>query len=171
MLENDEIKLRVIEEEDIKYIKKWHNDFEISKHTTLTAFTPRNTEEEINWYKRKITDTTSRFFMIEHKVDLKTFGFMSFSNLDYRNQKVLLSIVLGEEEYRGKGLASQALSLFGIYLKNEYNIRKCSVQILEGNKPSLALFKRNGYIEEGVLKKEIFRAGEFQDLHILSKFL
>ncbi|MBY0123454.1 GNAT family N-acetyltransferase [Bacillus sp. S/N-304-OC-R1] len=171
MLENEMISLKTIEEDDIQFIQKWHNDYEVTKNTTLTSFFPRNLEEEKKWYERKLVDPTSRVFLIEYKNNRSKVGFVSFSNLDYRNQKVLLSIVIGEIEYRGKGIATQAIKLLEELLKVEFNIRKITVQVLAFNQPSLTLFKRNGYIEEGVLKEEIYRDGKFHDLLLLSKFV
>lgn len=171
MLENNQIELKIIEQEDIGLMQKWNNNFNITKNTTLTSFFPRNKDEELSWYERKYKDNSTRIFIIVLKENNNKIGFISFSNLDYRNQKVMLSIVIGEEKYHGKGYASTSLKLVEEYLKNELNIRKVSVQILGFNLPSLRLFKSNGYFEEGILKSEIYRFGKYQDLHILSKFL
>ncbi|MFO1444439.1 GNAT family N-acetyltransferase [Bacillus sp. Bva_UNVM-123] len=171
MLDNKIIRLRTIEEQDVHYIQKWHNDYETTKNTTLTSFIPRNLEEEKRWYVNKLTDSNSRIFIIEYIQTLSPIGVVSFSNLDYRNQKAMLSIVMGECEYRGKGLASQALQLIEGLLVNEFNIRKVTVQILSFNHPSLSLFRKNGYVEEGCLKQEVYRNGEFFDLFLMSKFL
>lgn len=171
MLQNEIIELCVLEELHIDIIQKWHNDFSTTQNTTLTSYIPRNYDEEVKWFQRRIGDDTNRVFIIKYKETNENIGFISYSGLDYRNQKVLLSIVIGEESYRGKGIASQALKLFESYLKNEFNIRKITVQVLDFNTPSLNLFQRNGYVTEGILKEEIFRNGKFCDLYLLSKFL
>ena len=171
MLQNESIYLRVIEESDVANIQCWHNDYDTTKYTTLTSFTPRNFDEEQDWYRRKLTDGTSRIFMIDEKETAETVGFVSYSNLDYRNQKALLSIVIGNTDFRGKGIATQAIQLLEDLLKNEFNVRKVTVQVLSNNDSSLSLFERSGYMEEGILKKEIYRNGKFHDLHLLSKFI
>ncbi|WP_185807658.1 GNAT family N-acetyltransferase [Lysinibacillus telephonicus] len=171
MLQNNKIQLKIIEKEDLDLIQKWNNNFNITQYTTLTSFFPRNRDEELSWYERKYKDNSARIFMIVIKENDTKIGFISFSNLDYRNQKAMLSIVIGEEEYQGKGYASDSLKILEDYLKHEINIRKISVQILGFNKPSIGLFKKNGYLEEGILKSEVYRFGKYQDLLILSKFL
>lgn len=171
MLLNETIRLRVIEEQDVSLIQEWHNDYKTTRNTTLTSYIPRNYMEEKNWYERKMSDSTSRVFMIEDLESCTTLGFISYSNLDYRNQKAFLSIVIGNKNFRGKGIATQALYLLEELLKCEFNLRKITVQVLAYNESSLTLFKRNGYIEEGVLKEEIYRNGSFHDLHLLSKFI
>ncbi len=171
MLQNGNIRLRVMDESDVTHIQEWHNDYNTTRYTTLTSFVPRNYMEEKSWYERKINDPTSRVFMIDLMNEDLTVGFIAFSHLDYRNQKAQLSIVIGNVDLRGKGVATQALHLLEELLKNEFNIRKVSVQILSFNQSSLSLFRRNGYVEEGVFREEIYRDGRFYNLHILSKFL
>lgn len=171
LLANEMIRLRVMEEQDIQHICSWHNDYATTRMTTLSTFIPRTLDEELNWFRRKLADETCRYFMIEELDTGQTIGFISYSGLDYRNRKVLLSVVIGDCSYRGKGMAAQALQLMESFAANELNVRKITVQILAFNEPSLRLFSRQGYTVEGELKKEIYREGAYHDLVILSKFI
>ncbi|GEM_PF-5533523 len=171
MLENKGIKLLPLEENHLKLIQEWQNNYDITKYTTVNSFLPKSYNEEKKWFERKNNDPLSKVFIIEVIAYSELVGFVSYSNLDYRNQKAYLSIVIGNKDFHGKGIASQALQSIEYLMKCEFNIRKLTVQVLAYNTPSLILFQRNGYIVEGILKEEVYRDGKFHDIHLLSKFI
>ncbi|QKJ66689.1 GNAT family N-acetyltransferase [Deefgea piscis] len=69
-------------------------------------------------------------------------------------------------EWRGKGLATQALCLW-IELLLSTGYRRLGALISAHNQPSLTLAARVGFVREGVLRQHFLIAGESQDQVVL----
>lgn len=167
-IQND-LKLIPLEWEHLEYIKKWQNDYNISKNTTLDIIVLRNEKEEEEWFKNQIKLSNKRTFIVT--VNNKVIGFVAYSSLNFKNGTAELSIVIGEEGYRGKGIAKRAIKCIETYLQSELNIRKIKAKVLAFNNDSIQLFNSLGYEKEAVLVKEIYRGGKYNDLYIYTKFL
>ena len=51
----------------------------------------------------------------------------------------------------------------------EMNLHKLKVSVLAFNEAAIRCYERNGFIREGLLKEEIFRAGKYQDVVLLAR--
>jgi len=49
-------------------------------------------------------------------------------------------------------------------------MNKISVEVVEFNKGVLKLYKKIGFIEEGILKKHYYIESKYYDIYLLSKF-
>jgi RimJ/RimL family protein N-acetyltransferase len=67
-------------------------------------------------------------------------------------------------DHRRKGYATEALGLLLRFMFAERRYHKCLAAIFADNEPSLALFRRLGFTEEGRLRQHVFFAGRHHDL-------
>lgn len=169
MFINNDIVLMPLEINHLEYIQRWQNDYSISRFTSIDTFIPRNFHEEEKWFDKQMSLTNKRTFIIKYVEDIV--GFVSYSGVDLKNGIAYMSIVIGEEKYRGKGIAKTALKLLEEYLKDELNLRKIKAQILENNSPSIALFESLEYVREAILLKEVYRDSKYYDVYVYTKFL
>ena len=72
--------------------------------------------------------------------------------------------------YRGHGYGSEAMALLCDFCFREMNLHKLKVSVFAFNEPAIRCYEKNGFVREGVLKGEIFRDGQYQDVVLLAKF-
>jgi diamine N-acetyltransferase len=155
-LSNDMISLRAIEPEDIELLYLWENDPEIWEvsHTLvpyskyILALYIKNTDKDIYESKqlRLMIDTS----------DGQTIGAIDLFDFDPYHSRVGIGLLIYNREDRSKGYASAALQLLIAYCFKKLNIHQLFVNIETGNKISLRLFEKHGFLNCGI-KKEWLR--------------
>lgn len=66
-------------------------------------------------------------------------------------------------EHQGKGYGTSAMNLVLRYAFMERRLHKCGCTIIEGNEGSIKMHLKLGYVQEGVLKENIFMNGRYYD--------
>lgn len=73
-------------------------------------------------------------------------------------------------EYRGKGLGSKLLSTVLDHSK-KFGLEKVELQVYTTNLPAIALYKKQGFEQEGIIKKYRKLDGQYFDCLAMGKFL
>jgi len=167
MIIGERVILREIEKEDLDLIVKWRNDFEILGW--LFSYLPLSKAKQKKWYEKYLEDHTQQIFIIELKKEKKPVGTIGLTDIDYKNQKGELTIIIGEKKYRQQGLGKEALKLLVNFAFKEMNLRKIKALVFSDNEKAIKLYEKCGFKEEGILREEIFKNGKFKDITIMSK--
>lgn len=69
------------------------------------------------------------------------------------------------EAYWGQGITTDALSLMTDYATSQLNCKKLFAPVLGPNQASMRVLEKCGYELEGILKSEVFKDGNYFDLH------
>jgi diamine N-acetyltransferase len=168
MLLTERLKMNLISEQDQEDIVKWRNNETILGN--LFSFKGVTITEQRLWFEKYIKDDSRMDFIIEIKQNNKKIGTIGFNNIDFHNQKAEYGILIGETEEQGKGYAkeaSKALLNYGFY---EINLQKVYLRVFPDNCPAIKLYNNLGFVEEGLLKKEIYKNGKFKDVLIMAVF-
>ncbi|GHU74280.1 N-acetyltransferase [Clostridia bacterium] len=80
-----------------------------------------------------------------------------------RRAGVVRQGIFTEPQFRGRGVAKQALALVLDYYFNELNYRKSATYVFSFNEPSIRFHDKFGYTVEGVLKEDIYTRGKYAD--------
>lgn len=168
-MKNSSVNLRPVEKEDLDALFKWRNDETI--FTQLGGgFFPVSKTEMSKWMDNfsKVDKTNIRFII---ETEDRAVGFISLSNIDYKNKNGDLGLYIGEVEYHGKGIASKALSELEEFSKNHLGLKKIKLLMNNNNIAAARLYQNKGYEIIGVYKEERFIKGEWIDVNIMEKFL
>ena len=122
MIVGERVILREIEGEDLDLIVKWRNDPEILKW--LFSYLPLSKVKQRKWYDRYLEDNTQQTFIIEVNEGKTPIGTIGLTDIDYKNQKGELTIIIGEKEYWRKGIGKECLNLLVKFAFDELNLRK-----------------------------------------------
>ena len=166
MIVGERIILREVEGEDLDLIVKWRNDPEILKW--LFSYLPLSKVKQRKWYEKYLDDNTQQTFIIEVNEEKTPIGTIGLTDIDYKNQKGELAIIIGEKDYLGKGLGEECLNLLVKFAFDELNLRKLKALVFSDNDTAIKLYEKCGLKEEGVLKEEIFKQGTFKDVVLMS---
>ena len=158
--------LREVGEEDLNLIIKWRNDPEILRW--LFSYLPLRKVKQREWYEKYLNDCTQQTFIIELKEEETPIGTVGLTDIDYKNQRADLTIIIGEKDYWGRELGEEALNLLVKFAFNEMNLRKIKALVFSDNDKAIKLYEECGFKEEGILKEEIFEEGKFKDVVVMS---
>lgn len=160
-------KLRELQRDDIKTINKWRNDPELI--SCLGApFRFINEEVDFRWYENYMQSRNKsiRCAIVDDK-DLIV-GLISLLNIDYINRSCELHIMIGESENRGKGIGTFAVKSMIDHAFDNLNLRRIELEVFEDNIPAMRLYKKCGFVREGIRREAVYKKGQYLSMIIMS---
>jgi RimJ/RimL family protein N-acetyltransferase len=163
------IYLRAFELEDFKLINKWRNDSEITKYLGGNVFLVSSEREKKSVENKIFDDIKNVYFAICDKESNILIGYSSINNIDLRNLKAEWGgTFIGDKDYLGGGFGKEASKLMLRFLFDQYPINKCYGYCLEEHPHTSRLLINLGFKQDGILRKDIFKNGEFKDILLFS---
>ena len=159
LLQGERVNLRVIEREDLPLLAEWSNNPEyLGEYVWL----PQQSLAE--WEKRydNLTPDT-RWFFIEKKDGTKI-GTMFHWFID---DLLEISCILAPNE-RDRGYGTEATRLMVDYLFLSKNIVRIQAHTNAKNMASQKALQNAGFKKEGIIRKSVFRRGEWRDRTLYS---
>lgn len=165
ILENEEIKLRALELEDLDILYRWENDSILWMHgSTLSPYSKLALRQYINETQLyDIYQSKQLRLMVLLKESGTTIGTVDLYDFDIRNGKAGVGILI-DETYRKKKYACQTLDILRNYAFSFLHLHQLYAYIAVSNNASLRLFEKAGYTNIGVLKDWIRREMKFEDV-------
>lgn len=146
-----QISIRKFREEDIANKIKWIND--PLNNTFLHYDLPLVYEKTVVWFQNNKNRTDRYDAVIE--VDGFSVGLIGLLGIDEKNSKAEFYITLGEQEYKGKGIASIASKILLEYAFEKLNLNKVYLYTEKNNILAQKLFEKIGFQKEGLLKEDL----------------
>lgn len=169
MIIGEKIKLVPIERQDLSILIEWRNKKIILDQ--IFSYLPLNLDKQLMWWESYNYDLSRECrFMIKEIDTSRSVGTIGFTDIDFKNQKAEITIIIGEEDRWGMGYGTEALCLLTKWGFEELNLRKIVAEVIETNKRSRDLFVKNGFNLEGVLVEDVFKNGKYRDVHIYALF-
>ncbi|ACC98417.1 GCN5-related N-acetyltransferase [Elusimicrobium minutum Pei191] len=168
MLNNKNISLRAFEESDAETVRAWR--FAPQNYDYFYEFVMPNKIQNDAWFQNTLKKTSEINFIIETK-DAKPIGMIALIDIDNRSQKCEMGrVLIGEEDYRSKGLGREIIKTILDYAFNHLNMHKVYCEVFADNAAALGLYKKCGFEEDGYFKQHVYKNGEFKDIVHLSIF-
>ena len=166
-LENDQIKLRALEPEDLEALYKWENDAELWKcGITIAPYSKFAIKEYIAESRLDIFQSKQLRLMIVWKDNNESIGTIDMYDFDPMNLRAGVGILI-DVAYRGKGISKQALHLIKDYAFDFLLLKQLFAYIPKQNEISLNLFSKSGYSNIACLKKWIKTGNGFEDVYVM----
>jgi len=171
MLIGKNIILRPLKIEDLEKTHEWRNNLELIKLTQGIRF-PKTLEMDKDWFDTALNDKSNRniYFGIDEIESGEFVGIVQLNNIDYISGTAILGFIIGDKSKQGKGYSGEFLTLIFSYAFNLLNLKKIVGYVIDYNATSLNVFKKNKFIEEGSLKRQVYFDGDFHDVVIMSLF-
>lgn len=129
---------------------------------------------EITDYVEQLwTNKYCNFFAVFNSVDDKFIGTAKVNSLTERGLRrdiADVGIMIGEREYRGKGLSSDILRATSVFAFDVLNARKLSAGAYAINIPVIKAFLRIGYKIDGTLRQQLQVEDRYCDHVLMSCF-
>jgi RimJ/RimL family protein N-acetyltransferase len=145
-----------------KLYAKWKNDPIVRRYSRNVI--PRTIDEQ----KKRFESGKEKFrehitFEIWHKKDKKAIGRIGLGWIDWINGWANAYIWIGEKEYWGKNIATEATELLINYAFKELNLNKLHGGVAIENVGSWSVAEKIGFILEGIEREEMYVDGKYID--------
>ena len=155
--------LRELRESDMELLNSLMNNKSVEDNV-IGWSKPVTMQEQLNWFKNLNNDQNIRYAIADLN-DNSVFGTGIISRIDWKNKNCSIDIKLGDN-YQSKGYGSETIRLLVEYAFDELNMNSINVKIISYNIASQKIFEKNGFKNSGMLRKHIYKNGEYNDVFI-----
>lgn len=173
LLQNETLKLRALEPEDLELLYNWENNSSIWEHSnTLTPYSKFVLRNYLENAHKDIFEVKQVRFIIEVITIKEAIGTIDLFDIDFYNSRAGVGILIADERHRNKGYAGKSLELLSIYAFQHLGLFQLYCNINEDNKNSLKLFQKLGFKITGKKENWIKKGSSLKNvcfLQLLSK--
>ncbi len=162
-LKGEKVYLRALEPEDLDFIFEVENTeefWEIS--ATKVPYSRYLIKKYLQNSHRDIYEVKQLRLMICSN-DHDPVGLIDIFDLEPKDRRAALGILIVDESNRGKGYGAEVLSLIADYCFSHLGIHQLYAGVTADNKSSINLFEKNNFRKVGVKKDWILVNGKFKD--------
>lgn len=149
---------------DTDLVYKLFNEPLVYNFGFLSYYYPQSDIQIKKMVERWLTTYDQKHFVIDSDNNEKV-GIAQLYNIDNVNRKCELGILILPDK-SNQGLGTIILNNLINICFSHINLHKIEVKIMEENEISINLFRKCGFIEEGILKDSIFHKGQFKNVHL-----
>jgi RimJ/RimL family protein N-acetyltransferase len=129
---------------------------------------PTNAEKEEAWIDSFSPDSLCEYILAVQKNDTGKFiGGIEINNLDLKNRNCTIAVYM-HPDYLGKGIGTQAIKLLLDFLFQRFSLNKIKLNVFDYNERAIKSYKKVGFVEEGVLRQELFTLNKYHDIVMMS---
>jgi len=167
LLKGDRLWLRLVEEEDLPLLVVWRNNPLIWRWF-FNKF-PLSKTGQKDWFLNLNKDASKKLFVICLLENNDPIGTIGLDNIDFLNQSTEIgNILIGEQEYFGKGYGREAVTLLLNFCYWSLNMNRVYLEVIKENTKAVQLYEQCGFLVDGILRDAYYNNGGFQDILMMS---
>lgn len=168
-LENEIIRLRALEPEDLELLYRWENNPELwSLGNTMSPYSRYILKEYIRESHRDLFDLRQLRLMIELCSTGEAIGTVDLYDFEPHHHRAGIGILV-DPLYQRYGYATEAMSVLMKYAFSFLKLHQLYVHIPVGNEASKALFVRCGFTVTGIMTDWIITEEGYSDVLMMQK--
>jgi RimJ/RimL family protein N-acetyltransferase len=152
------INFRKLGEDDLLFLNETRNEYCEEYLHDSRKFTLSETKK---WF----SDTNPNFYLILNGGE--KIGYFRLSNYSEKNKNIYIGADINSK-YKGQGYGKLSYIKFIPYLFKHYNLNKISLEVLSTNKIAINLYKKLGFVQEGIKREEILKNDVWVDSIVMS---
>lgn len=171
-LEKENVLLRAIEPTDLDNMYLWENDISVWKVSqTISPFSKYTLKEFCATANVEIHIAKQLRLMIDVKNDDITIpvGMVDLFDYDAINRRAGIGILIGNKNYRKKGIASNTLEIIISYCFNILNLHQVHCFVGNDNADSIELFKKHQFHSCGIIKDWLLHYGKWEHVSFFQR--
>lgn len=170
MLDNQHIRLRAVEPEDLDRLYEWENNPEYWHAGEIRMLYSRFAlKQYILSADKDIYESKQVRFMIDAKQSNKTVGTIDLFDFDVFNSRIAVGILI-DRPYQGNDFASMSLELIKGYIFDYLKINQLYAFVADNNEASKCLFEKCNFQKTTLLKNWIRQNDEYVDVLVYQCF-
>lgn len=139
----------------------WFNDQDVTDAMNKGIFINTVEAQEVH-FKRVMSSREDIQFMVDVETDdgrHRIVGTIGIHKIDWVHRRGDVSVVVGDKDFRGKGVATEAIRLIVRHGFIKMNLRKLTAGMWASNTGSIRAFEKNGFALEGTLRENFHHRG------------
>ena len=145
----------------------WLNDFEVSKYIISAG---DYNYKKLEKYLEDIEKKDIYFWAIHLKTNNKHIGNIKIDPINTKHGLGQYGIMLGDKSEWSKGFAKESSLAIIDFCFNELRLRKITLEVIVDNNVAFKLYKKIGFVVEGLRKNQEFHNNTFCDSCIMAIF-
>lgn len=159
----EKIYLRGLEKKDLAdNMFNWANDSDVTRYM-YTGLKPNNLELLEKEYDQLISSDKDVVMAIVDKQTDEHVGNVGLYSINWLYRSAEYRIIIGEKDFWGKGYGLEAAKLIIEYGFDKLNLNKIWLGVNAENSSAVKSYRNAGFVEEGVLRQEIYRNSKYYD--------
>lgn len=169
MLNGQNIFLRQVEEEDANLILSWENSTENWRYSETEApYSLFEIQQYVKNASQIRINKQLRFIICLNEND-EPVGTIDLYEIDFKNLRAGVGVLIANKENRKKGYAKEALQLLVSFSSKSLNLIQLYCEIQSNNNASIQLFESEGFVQTGVKKNWIKHEDYLSDAYFYQK--
>jgi RimJ/RimL family protein N-acetyltransferase len=145
----------------------WYGDEEIWRLTSWMAKPMRRAAVE-RLFEDRERSALDESFAVHWEGEDEPVGVVSLTNISEANASADLSVIVGNEKDRAKGLGTEAIRLLLDYAFDDLGLNRVGLSVFEFNEAAIRAYEKIGFESEGRLRQALQRDGDFHDAILMS---
>lgn len=154
--------LRAMELEDMELFREMTNDPNMERLIAGWSF-PISKQQQLDWYNRVYNDNKSLRFTVVLKENNSVVGMVNLVDIDWKNGTAMHGIRLSDDAPKNQGIGTDAVMTLMRYAFEELRLHRLNGGRIEDNYASEKLYKKCGWVDEGIQRESIFCEGKYHD--------
>jgi len=151
--------------EDLSKIQGWLNDPDVT-YFMMYGQLPTNKDQARAIISEQVNSSRNVVFMV--RVDngespAEIVGFAGLYDISLTARRAEFRIMIGEKSYWGKGLGTEVTEMLTFYGFDRLNLNRIFLGVVSDNAGAVKAYKKAGYVEEGVLRQDVYRNSRYYD--------
>lgn len=162
-----EITLRELERSDLPLINGWRNDASLVamlggsfRHVCMAV--------DEKWYDHYLANRAGNVRLAITLADGTPVGAVYLVSIDWLNRDAEFAIWIGTAAARGVRVGEAATRLMLDHAFEDLNLHRVHLSVLAHNERALRLYRKVGFVDEGVQRRAVYKGGEYRDLILMS---
>jgi RimJ/RimL family protein N-acetyltransferase len=152
--------------EDYAAMYCWANDVVAARLDG--TFRPVNLGDVVHQCESVGKDPSRVMFAIRKRAETAIIGYLHIQNISSVHRSADLGIRIGNENNRGNGYGTEALTMALDYCWRHLNLNRVGLIVFRNNPRAIGAYKAAGFLVEGRLKKFFFIDGAWVDVLIMA---
>lgn len=146
----DGVRLRPMRKADLPALVAWTNDAEVDRY--MDGGFPKTLEAAEAWLLQTSKDRQVRRYSIETLAGV-LIGDLSLGQIAWRSGDAELTVRIGERDYWGRGLGTDAVSTLLDLAFGHLGLRRVYLRVYRFNARAVRTYEKCGFRREGVLRR------------------
>jgi RimJ/RimL family protein N-acetyltransferase len=158
--------IRAVELRDLEATRRWRNDPRIWGPALGRRF-PITEPGERSWFEHLGSGafpTQVVWAVADHTDDV--IGLVRLDDIHWIHRTAMFGIWIGPEHW-GSGHAGRATRMVCDHAVNALGLRQVRLQVLAGHEAARAVYRANGFVDEGVLRAAVLLDGRYHDVQLM----
>jgi UDP-4-amino-4,6-dideoxy-N-acetyl-beta-L-altrosamine N-acetyltransferase len=146
---------------------KWRNDPDV--YGCFYEHEPLSLAMQHRWYEAFLQRADEKYWLAETLAEAQPVGTIALVHLDRRNRRAELGrVLIAPDSLRQGGIGTELCELALDYAFGHLDLNRVYLDVFADNAPAIALYKKLGFHEEGLLRQHVFARGKHRDVLVFA---